>query len=184
VLLDLTGQRIGRLVVDFEVEPKMVANRGKTRRRRRYRCICDCGNATVVWQSHLRSAATQSCGCLHKEVVRATMQTHGMKKMPEYRTWCAMKERCSRPKNISYKNYGAKGIKVCERWRTSFQAFFADMGAKPSPKHTIDRIDPSGNYEPTNCRWATYKEQFDNTSNPKFAENIGNAENFASRHSG
>lgn len=106
------------------------------------------------------------------------MKTHGLKKTAEYRTWCAMKERCSRPAHISYKNYGARGIKVCERWLNSFENFFADMGPKPSPKHTIDRADPKIGYVPTNCRWATYKEQFANTDNPRFRENIGRAENF------
>lgn len=178
MLIDLTGERIGRLIVDFEVDPQMYTHRGKTRRIRSYSCTCDCGKTAIVRQNCLRSLKTQSCGCLHKEAARATLQTHGLKNTPEYRTWCAMKERCSRPKNISYKNYGAKGIKVCERWRTSFANFIADMGPKPSPKHTIDRINPKMDYEPTNCRWATYKEQFDNTDNPSFRENIGRAENF------
>lgn len=177
MVLNLAGQRVGRLTVELEVEPEVYVYRGKTKHIRSYRCVCDCGNVVVVRQHCLRSLKTRSCGCLHKEAARATLLTHGLKKTPEYRTWCAMKERCSRPKNISYKNYGAKGIKVCERWRTSFENFIADMGNKPSPKHTIDRIDPSGDYEPDNCRWATYKEQFDNTDNPKFHANIGRVEN-------
>lgn len=175
--LDLTGQRIGRLVVKFETEPLLYAYKNKTKRIRCYSCLCDCGTVTVVRRHCLKVARTQSCGCLHKEAARATLLTHGMKKTPEYRTWCAMKERCSRPANISYRNYGAKGISVCERWSSSFENFFSDMGPKPSLKHTIDRINPKGNYEPSNCRWATYKEQFANTENPKFHENIGKTEN-------
>ncbi len=176
-MIDLTGQRFGRLIVDREVEPKWHSHNGRTRRIRSYSCTCDCGNIAIVRQNCLRSERTQSCGCLQKEAVSATMKTHGLKNTSEYRTWCAMKERCSRPAHISYKNYGAKGINVCDRWRSSFESFLSDMGPKPSPKHTIDRINPKLGYEPANCRWATYKEQFDNTDNPKFRENIGRTDN-------
>ncbi len=86
-------------------------------------------------------------------------QTVNYKPTPEYRTWQAMRYRCNVPTNDRYRWYGARGIRVCERWDNNFAAFLADMGKKPTPKHTLDRIDGDGNYEPGNCRWATPKEQ-------------------------
>jgi hypothetical protein len=86
-------------------------------------------------------------------------KTHGMHNTPEYRTWTGMKERCYNPSADSYKNYGGRGITVCDRWRDDFPAFYADMGPRPSENHSLDRRDTDGNYEPENCRWATRSEQ-------------------------
>jgi hypothetical protein len=94
-------------------------------------------------------------------------ELHGLSKHPMYHSWIAMIRRCHASSEPGYKNYGARGIKVCDRWRNSFVAFLADMGGRPSPKHTLDRINNDGNYEPGNCRWATRHEQRVNSRNPK-----------------
>ena len=92
---------------------------------------------------------------------RRTAQ-HGMTKTPEFRVWWNMKARCKNPKNTKYSHYGERGISVCEEWDNSFETFYRDMGSRPTSKHSLDRIDNDGNYEPGNCRWATYKEQNNN----------------------
>lgn len=119
-------------------------------------CICICGNKRAVFQSSLLSGKSQSCGCLGG----------GRKKLPfrdspEYMVWSNMKRRCNDPNNAGYVYYGARGIKVCDRWLV-FENFIADMGLRTSPKHSLDRVDNDGNYEPSNCRWATAKEQVAN----------------------
>lgn len=86
-------------------------------------------------------------------------ENHGMRETPIYSAWTDMKTRCYNPKNSEYNNYGGRGIKVCERWRNSFMAFYEDMGPRPTPQHSIDRKDVNGNYEPGNCRWATRSQQ-------------------------
>ena len=93
---------------------------------------------------------------------RTSYEHHGMTRTPEYKAWRNMNERCTNPRCQSFKWYGARGIKVCERWRESFAAFYADLGPKPSRLHSIDREDPDGDYEPRNVRWATSKTQTEN----------------------
>lgn len=126
-------------------------------------CQCDCGKTIETRSCNLLSGDTTSCGCFKNEVIRQRNQTHGKSNTPMYKIWRLMIQRCEQPSASPYAYYGGRGIKVCDRWRNSFEAFLADMGERPSRRHSIDRIDPNGNYEPSNCRWATHFEQMKNT---------------------
>lgn len=119
--------------------------------------VCDCGGATQVWLSNLRSGRTSSCGCLAMEILMARNTKHGMSESNEHQIWCGMWQRCGNPNEICWRNYGGRGIKVHDRWRL-FENFLADMGPRP-PGMSLDRIDVNGNYEPGNVRWATTKTQ-------------------------
>lgn len=151
---DLIGQRFGRLAV---IAQPIRPGRAMAVVR------CDCGNEKETREEYLLNGDTRSCGCLFREVIaNGANRSHSMAKTPEWRTWLGMQRRCHRPRDEAYPNYGARGIVVCDRWRLSFQNFIDDMGLKPSPQHSLDRINNDGNYEPSNCRWATKKEQANN----------------------
>lgn len=155
----LPGDRYGRLTV-VSVDPEI---RGDNTRR--WLCQCDCGGTTLQSSYALASGRVSSCGCWRREWVSARNTKHGLSyKVPEYDVWKGMLARCDDPNHISYPWYGGCGVTVCERWR-AFENFYADMGPRPTPKHQIDRIDSTSGYGPTNCRWASKKEQARNQTN-------------------
>lgn len=129
---------------------------------------CECGNECFKDMSQVRSGKYKSCGCLGNEYRSRAHTKHGQSKgkgtseSPEYVSWRAMRERCTNTNSSSYANYGGRGITVCERWMDSFSNFFEDMGAKPTPKHTLDRVDNEKGYNPNNCVWATRTQQVNN----------------------
>ncbi len=160
MMIDLTGERFGRLIV-----VKMVDN--DKWGHHRWLCFCDCGQEVIVVCGSLRSSNTKSCGCLHKEMVSKLFTKHGhcgIQKTATYNSWCDMKKRCENPKRKQYNNYGGRGIIVCKRWM-KFENFLADMGERSSNNHSIDRINNDGNYCKSNCRWATTKQQGRNKRN-------------------
>jgi hypothetical protein len=161
-MLDYVGRRFGRLTVLRFHGPR-------PRYQTAWLCRCDCGSEKVVQGSNLQSGTTQSCGCLMREEASRRSLRHGhtngggkRRWSPEYTAWAQMKQRCYNPLERNFSRYGGRGISVCERWRDNFECFLADMESRPSSKHSIDRIDVNGNYEPGNCRWATHRVQMAN----------------------
>lgn len=145
-----------------DFERRQLAN---GRSYRYLRCICVCGNQTWVRTGHLRAGSITSCGCLRGQNLLA----HGMGGTPQYETWSRLIQRCENPKNPVHRYYGARGIRVCTRWRQDFRAFLADMPPWPGKGCSIDRINNDGDYEPGNCKWSTKREQNRNSRRCKLS---------------
>lgn len=128
--------------------------------KRRWHCVCECGAKVLVVGAQLTSGHTTSCGCFARDLARTTKLKHGRAGTPEYHAWWNMIARCTNPENAYYRDYGGRGIRVCERWLNSFESFLEDVGERPGVGYSLDRYpDQNGNYEPENVRWATANQQ-------------------------
>jgi len=157
--IDETGKRFGRLVV---------LHRTWNRKTSAFwQCQCDCGGKTKTSGTDLRSGHSTSCGCLAIEKMNAATTTHGLSKTPIYKVWKEMRRRCNLQSHARFKNYGGRGIVVCERWNMSFETFLKDVGGDYKSNLQIDRINNNGNYEPGNTRWVDAKTNVRNSRTVK-----------------
>lgn len=163
------GKRFGRLVVIGGLPP--ADERGRTQ----FLCRCDCGGERAVLTKSLKNGNTRSCGCLQRVRAAEAKRTHNLHGTPEHIAWKHIHSRCKNQNDLGYDNYGGRGICVCDRWSgiDGFANFLADVGPRPSPKHSIDRIDVNGHYEPGNCRWATRMQQARNTRRTVYVTAFG-----------
>jgi len=158
------GARFSRLVV--------IGEAFKRDGRYRVACRCDCGAELVVRCLSLVNKNTSSCGCLQREAVASLNRRHGMSKTPTYVSYLNMVNRCTDPANKKFPDYGGRGIAVCSSWLKSFDNFLADMGERPT-NSTLERIETNGDYEPGNCRWASWKDQQNNKRSNRLLEHAG-----------
>lgn len=168
--IDITGQVFGRLA----------AVRRAPGEGNKWELLCSCGASITVAKVSVTSGNTKSCGCLRSDLMSKVRTKHGeAQKTKEYDAWQSMKARCTRPKNKRYALYGGRGITVCAEWAGSFEQFLLDMGRAPSKGHSLDRIDVNKNYELSNCRWATSKEQGNNKTTSRLIEYRGQTKTVA-----
>jgi len=156
--IDLVGRTFGRLTVVAKAPSKKIGRKWFGY----WECRCECGAMTIVQRAALTSHATRSCGCYQQETMAIRALKHGGVRWPEYKIWAAIVQRCTNPNNPGYVHYGGRGIKVCDEWRASFEAFIKSVGRRPEPGLQLDRIDNNGNYEPGNMRWITRDENMRN----------------------
>lgn len=179
-LIDLTGQRFGRLVVIEQAEDYVTP---KGIKRRKWLCQCDCGKTCVVLGSSLKSGRTSSCGCLRREKIEEinkANQTHGKSQTRLYHIWQLMKQRCLNPQNKHYVDYGGRGITICDEWKGDFIAFYnwaIDSGYRDDL--SIDRADNCKGYNPENCRWVSEKVQANNKRNNRYLTLNGETHNLS-----
>jgi len=171
-LKNLIGMKFGRLTVADRAE-----NDG---RNIRWNCICECGGKAICRTSSLLSGNSKSCNCLSVDNLIKRSTTHGQSKTKIYTQWSDMKNRCNNPKNSHYKNYGGRGIEVCKEWNEDYLVFIKWASENGYDKKLeIDRINVNGNYEPSNCRWATIKQQSRNKRNTFYLKIDGVIKPFA-----
>lgn len=164
----MIGMKFGRLTVVEPAAPYEYVKDGKRFTRPRWLCKCDCGGTSTPLAAALKRGNSKSCGCISRErFSRAgkARRTHGMSRSKEQHAYRHMMARCYSEKSDQFKNYGARGIRVCDEWRGSFPTFIKDMGPAPSKKHSLERKDVNADYSPQNCVWATWKEQQRNRRN-------------------
>lgn len=176
-LIDLTGQKFGRLTVINRAE-NVVLPCGQ--QKTRWLCHCDCGNEIIVISDGLKRGHTRSCGCLNQETRIIANTKHGLRRTRIYKTWESMKARCYNKNDEKYPRYGARGIIVCDEWRNDFQTFY-DWAMSHGYRNDlqIDRIDNNGNYCPENCRWVNRITQANNKSNNQFITYKGETKTIA-----
>lgn len=177
--VDLTGQTFGRLTVIERVE-NYISPKGQ--KQSQWLCKCECGNIVKVVRSVLQNGHTRSCGCLRKEISVSANLKHGMIDTPVYKEWENMKARCYTKSSSRFNRYGARGIIVCDRWRNSFEAFYADVSILPNfgkEGYSLNRIDNDGNYEPNNVEWADKITQANNTSTNHYLTYSGKTQTIA-----
>lgn len=171
---NIIGQKFGRLTVTDRAErPTEYTNTHAY-----WMCQCECGNTLIARGSELRRGSIQSCGCLQID----TSTTHGMRHTPIYSEWCTIKQRCFNPNNGSYKDYGERGITMCDSWKNSFEAFYEDVSKLPNFRkdgYSINRIDNDGNYEPNNVEWSDNTTQANNKRNNHCIEFNGKTQTIA-----
>lgn len=154
--IDLTGRRFGKLLVVERAEDRVLSSGV---RKTQWLCKCDCGNEKKIIGESLRNHSTNSCGCIGKSHLGKSTTIHGKRHERIYGIYCDMKKRCYNPHAKNYKHYGAKGVRICEEWLDNFMSFYNwAMNSGYANELTIDRIDSSGNYEPSNCQWITRSE--------------------------